>query len=216
MGDFFSGIIGGIIGAAAAVDVPAEGERHPRAAAGTDWGVCTAKLGDTIKEIETVINSVSFIAGKLANCLRIGIEHLSKCILSPSSSSSSFLSSSSSCPCLLDKNDINEGIEAGRQGTECLLRGGKLFIEVLIDASKIAATRCLLLAASSKDIIIRQLPYTQDKLYKTYSSFLRGYQSSAAARLGGAAAAPYSAAAQQQPSYGAPPASQQPSGGFFW
>ncbi|CDJ49936.1 Refractile-body associated protein, related [Eimeria brunetti] len=217
MADFFSGLVGGVVGAAAAVDVPAEGERLPRQQQGTEWGCCCSKLSDSSKELEGFLLQLSFVAGKLASCLKLGVEHLASCVAEGRVLSSS--SSSSSCLCLMDKNDVQESIEAGRQGANCLLRSSKLALEALLEAAKVAAARGLILAESSKNLLLRNIPQAQDKLQQTYSQFLKGYQSSSSSSSRGLGYGSYHQQQQQQQpsSYGAPPASQQqPSSTFFW
>lgn len=206
MSDFFSGLVGGVVGAVAAVDLPAEGERLPKAAPGTAWGDCRHKLGEGVNELERFLQEITFVIGKLASCMRLGLEHLTTCIAQGKAPSSS-------CLCLLDKNDVHQSIEAGKQGGEYLLRASKLLLEALLEASKVAATRSLLLVENSKQIILSSVPITQEKLHQTYSSFLRGYQSSSRASVGYGQPSYH----QQQPSsYGAPPATEQQSSGFFW
>nr|AAC26122.1 unknown protein RB1-a [Eimeria acervulina] len=205
MADLFSGLVGGVVGAVAAVDVPAEGERLPRPAPGTEWSLCCSKLGESGRELEGFVQQLTFILGKLASCMRVGIEHLSRCVAEGRPPSS--------CPCLMNKADIDEGIGAGKQGADYLIRGGKLVLEALLEAAKVAATRGLILVEGSKDIILRNIPQTQEKLSQAYSSFLRGYEGSGRS-LGGYAPS-YQQQQQHPSSYGAAPSSQQASG-FFW
>ncbi|CDJ44154.1 Sporozoite antigen [Eimeria tenella] len=216
MADLFSGLVGGVVGAVAAADLPAEGERAPRPAPGTAWTCCCSKLQEGARELEGFVQQLSFVAGKLACCLRVGAEQLARCAAEGRLPSSS--SSSSCCALLqLEKQDLEQSLEAGKQGAECLLRSSKLALEALLEGARVAATRGLLLVESSKDTVLRSIPHTQEKLAQAYSSFLRGYQGAAAGRsLGyGAPAAAYGQ--QQQPSsYGAPPASSQQPSGFFW
>lgn len=200
---FFSSLVGGVVGAVAAVDVPADGERAPRPAPGTDWSPCCHKLHESARELEGFVQQFTFIVGKLASCLRLGVEHLG-CSLKEGRAPSG-------C-CLMDKADVEQGIDAGKQGAEYLLRGGRLVLEAIFEGARVAATRGLLVVESSKEVVLRNIPYTQEKVSQVYASFLRGYQ-------GGARSVGYSAPSYSQPpvasSYGAPPSSAQPSG-FFW
>lgn len=206
---FFSSLVGGVVGAVAAVDVPAEGERPPRPAPGTDWGHCCQKLHESARELDGFVQQLTFIVGKVASCLRIGAEHLGRCLAEGRSPAT--------C-CLMDKSDVDQGIDAGKQGAEYLLRGGRLVLEAILEGAKVVATRSLIVVEGTREVVLRNIPYTQEKISQTYSSFLRGYQ-------GGRAMGGYSAPYQsQQPSYGQPQASYgappvggaQPSGGFFW
>lgn len=200
---FFSGLMGGVVGAVAAVPVPAEGERVPRAAPGTDWGECCHKLHESGRELEGFVQQLTFIVGKAASCVRVGVEYLGRCL------SEGRLTEGA---CLMDKSDVEQSLDAGKQGASYLLRGGRLVLEALLEGAKVAATRALIAVEGGKEVVLRNMPYTQEKLAQAYSSFLRGYQSGGRA-LGGYQAPP---AYHPPPSYGAPPpASQEPSG-FFW
>lgn len=215
---FFSGLVGGVVGAVAAVDVPAEGERAPRPAPGTDWGLCCQKLHESARELDGFVQQLTFVVGKFASCLRLGIECLGRSLAEGRAPSQ--------C-CLMDKSDVDQSIDAGRQGAEYLLRGGRLVLEGVLEGAKVAATRSLCAVEHTKEVVLRNIPYTQEKISQTYASFLRGYQSRSVG--GGGYSASYAAPSYSQPpasSYGAPPAgssygappssSAQPSGGFFW
>lgn len=205
---FFSGLVGGVVGAVAAVDVPAEGERPPRPAPGTDWGQCCQKLHESARELDGFVQQLTFIVGKLACCLRTGVEHLGRCLQEGRAPTSG-------C-CLMDKSDVDQGIDAGKQGAEYLLRGGRLVLEAILEGAKVAATRSLILVENSREVVLRNIPYTQEKLGQTYCSFLRGYEGRSLGGGGGYG----SYHQQQQSSYGQPQSSSysssQPSGGFFW
>lgn len=207
---FFSGLVGGVVGAVAAVDVPAEGERAPRPAPGTDWSQCCQKLHESARELDGFVQQLTFIVGKVACCLRVGVEHLGRSLAEGKAPSPS-------C-CLMDKSDVDQGIDAGKQGAEFLLRGGRLVLEAIMEGAKVAATRTLIAVEGAKEAVLRNIPCTQEKIGQTYASFLRGYQGGARSIGGGYSASSYQASsyAQPQSSYGAPPSSAQPSGGFFW
>lgn len=203
---FFSSLVGGVVGAVAAVDVPADGERRPHPAPGTDWGLCCQKLHESGRELDGFLQQLTFIVGKMALGLRVGVEHL-KCSLAEGRAPSN-------C-CLLDKADVEQGVDAGKQGAAYLMRGGRLIIEALLEGAKVAATRSLIVVESSKEVVLRNIPYSQEKISQVYHSFLRGYQGSSRAVGYGASSYQAPSYAPAAPSYGAPPASAEPSG-FFW
>lgn len=211
---FFSGLVGGVVGAVAAVDVPAEGERPPRPAPGTDWGHCCQKLHESARELDGFVQQLTFIVGKVASCLRMGVEHLGRCL-------SEGRAPSPSC-CLMDKSDVDQGIDAGKQGADYLMKGGRLALEAILEGAKVAATRSLIMVETSRTVVLRNIPYTQEKISQTYSSFLRGYQGGRSSLGGGGYSAPSHhqqpsyGQPPQQSSYGAPPSSSERSGGFFW
>lgn len=208
---FFSGLVGGVVGAVAAIDVPAEGERAPRPAPGTDWCHCCQKLHESGRELEGFVQQLTFIVGKLACCLRCGVEHLSRSLAEGRAPSPS---------CLMEKCDVDQSLDAGKQGAEYLMRGGRLVIEAILEGAKVVATRSLIAVEGTKEVVLRNLPSTQEKISQAYSSFLRGYQggrSISSGGYGGYQAPSYQPPQQQQASYGAPPSSAQPSGGgYFW
>ncbi|KAL8435130.1 hypothetical protein Efla_006351 [Eimeria flavescens] len=217
MADFFTTLVGGVVGAVVAVDVPADGERAPRPAPGTEWSTCCYKLHESARELDGFVQQFTFIIGKLACCMRVGVEHLGRSL-------SEGRAPSPSC-CLMDKSEVDQSIDAGKQGGEALLRGGRLALEALFEGAKVAARRALIAAEATKEVVLRNAPYTQEKISQAYQSFLRGYQSGGRSLGGGYSSyqAPsygqpqHQRQEQQQPSYGAPPPSsqQQPSGGFF-
>lgn len=206
---FFSSLVGGVVGAVAAVDVPAEGERHPRPAPGTDWSLCCEKLHESGRELEGFLQQLTFIVGKVALGLRVGVEHLRLSLLegrAPSSCS------------LLDKADVEQGVDAGRQGAAFLLRGGRLALEALLEGAKVAATRSLIAVESSKEVVLRNIPHSQEKLAQVYNSFLRGYQTSGRSIGYGVTSyqpPPSAYAPAPAPAYGAAPPSEERSV-FFW
>lgn len=195
---FFSGLVGGVLGAVVAVDVPADGERAPRPAPGTDWGVCMSKVGESARELDGFIQQLTFILGKVALGIRVGVEQLGRSLSEGRVPSGA----------ILDRADFDQSIDAGRQGADFLVRGGKLALDALIEGAKVTATRVLIAVEHSRNVVMRNLPSTQEKISQTYASFLKGYQGRSVG---------YSV-----PSYTAPPASAYgapsvPSaGGFFW
>lgn len=192
------------MGAVAAVDVPAEGERAPRPAPGTDWSACCGKLHETGRELEGFLQQVIFIVGKVALGLRVGVEHLG----------SSLSEGRAPTLALLDKSDVEQSLDAGKQGVEFLVRGGRAAFEALVEGAKVAATRALILVEHTREVVVRNIPSTQEKLGQVYSSFMRGYQSSGRSLGYPAYSAPPTYASQQAAfgSYAAPPASP---GSFF-
>ncbi|OEH76037.1 sporozoite antigen [Cyclospora cayetanensis] len=135
--------------------------------------------------------------GKAASSVRVGVEHLDRC---PAE----------------DRCKFDQGIDAGEQEAEYLLRGNKLALEAFLEGAKVDAARIMILVEGSKDTVLGNIPHTQEKLSQTYASFFRGYQENS--RSPG-----YSASYQTVPygqqhytPYGAPPSSGQPSGRFFW
>lgn len=195
---FFSGLVGGVVGAVAAVDVPAEGERHPRPAPGTDWCHTWQKLHESGRELDGFVQQLTFIVGKLACCLRCGVEHLGQSLCEGRAPSA--------C-CLMEKCDVEQSLDAGKQGAEYLLRGGRLVLEAILEGAKVVATRSLIAVEGTKEVVLRNLPYTQEKISQTYGSFLRGYQSGGRSIGGGYGGSSY----QQQPHQ-----PSQAAGGFFW
>lgn len=203
--NFFSGLVGGVVGAVAAVDVPAHGERAPRPAPGTDWTQCCYKLHESARELDGFVQQLTFIVGKVACCLRVGVEHLGRSLAEGRAPSAS---------ALMDKSDVDQGIEAGKQGAEYLLRGGRLVLEAILEGAKVAATRTLIAVEGTKDVVMRNIPITQEKISQTYASFLRGYQGGASRSIGYSSY--HAPSAYSQPSYGAPPPAEESSTGFFW
>nr|AAA93058.1 refractile-body associated protein [Eimeria bovis] len=202
---FFSGLMGGVVGAVAAVPVPGS--------PGTDWSACYSKLQESGRELEGFVQQLVFIAGKMASCLCAGGDILGRCL------AEGRVPSGSSC-CPIDKSDVDQGLDAAKQGANYLMRGGRLVLEALMEGAKVAATRTLVAVEGGKEVVLRNLPYTQDKLSQAYSSFLRGYQSGGRS-LGYQGYQAPSYHHQERPSgYGAPQHQQQqpqqPSGGFFW
>ena len=206
---FFSSLVGGVVGAVAAVDVPAEGERRPRPAPGTDWSHTWQKLSESGRELDGFVQQLTFIVGKVAGCLRCGSEHLCKSL--------SEGRAPSAC-CLMDKSDVDQSIDSCKQGAEFLLRGGRLVLEAILEGAKVVATRSLLAVEGTREVVLRNIPYTQEKISQTCCSFMKGYKSrSIGSSGGGYSSSSYQQSSYQQPSYGAPPSSSgQPSTGFFW
>jgi len=211
----FSSLVGGVVGALAAVDVPAEGERPPRPAPGTDWSGACQKLHAGARELEGFLQQAVFVAGKLALGIRVGFEQLSRSIADGTVPHQA----------PLDKADVEQSLDAGKQGAELLLRGGKLLLEAAVEAAKVAGTRALIAAEHGRHAVLRSLPHSQEKIAQVYSSFLRGYGAGAPRAVGYGApayAAPsYTAPSYQAPSYQAAPAYQAPPEaqaptGFFW
>ncbi|KAL8441356.1 hypothetical protein Emag_007256 [Eimeria magna] len=209
MTDFFGSLMAGVAGAVVAADPPAPG---------TEWAPCCQKLHESARELDGFVQQLTFIVGKVACCMRVGVEHLGRSL-------SEGRAPSASC-CLMDKSEVDQSIDAGRQGGEALLRGGRLVLEALVEGARVTAKRALIAAEAAKEVVLRNAPYTQEKINQTYHSFLRGYQTGSRSIGGGYSSyqapsygqQPQHQRHEQQPSYGAPPPSsqQQPSGGFFW
>lgn len=214
MAEVLSSLLGGVVGAVACVDVPAEGERAPRPAPGTDWTGCCSLLQQSCRELDGCVQQATFLLGQLACCMRTGVQTVGCCLAEGRPLSAS------SC-CLLDKAEVEQSIDASKRGAHCLLRGGRLALEAAAEAAKVAATRALIVLEAAREAVCKHAPHTQEKLGQAYASFLRGYQG--AARQLHHAAAPaappaYQLYGSQQPStsYGAPPASAAQPSGFFW
>ncbi|KAL8437425.1 hypothetical protein ACSSS7_001020 [Eimeria intestinalis] len=223
MTDFFGSLMAGVAGAVVAADPPAPG---------TEWSPCCQKLHEGARELDGFVQQFTFIVGKVACCMRVGVEHLGRSL-------SEGRAPSASC-CLMDKSEVDQSIDAGKQGGEALLRGGRLLLEALVEGARVTAKRVLIAAEAAKDVVLRNAPYTHEKLNQTYHSFMRGYQAGSRS-IGGGGYSSYQGSSyqssygqqpqhqqrhdqqqpgyqQQQPSYGGQQQQQQqqPSGGFFW
>lgn len=132
----------------------------------SEWHGFRSLVSATMHEIEGVIQSASFIIGRAMCATRNGVEQLRAGLCEGQSPSLS----------ILDKSDWDSTVDAGRKGTDSLLRGGSLAMQALFNVARITATRLMIGTEQTADVCRRNWPNTQEKVSDVWNAFLKGYR----------------------------------------